>query len=165
MTWIDIIFGHGKDLNALQMSCRAIVCFFLTLLFLRIAGIRTFGKKSAFDTVIIIMLGSILSRAAVGASPFIATSIACFVFAMVHWLLGKLSYYSDFIGQIVKGDKLSLYKDGVENKKNMGRASISKKDLEEALRLTINDTDWQKVNEMILERTGDISVITNKIGD
>ncbi len=159
MTWIDIIFGHGKDLNALQMSCRAIVCFFLTLLFLRIAGIRTFGKKSAFDTVIIIMLGSILSRAAVGASPFIATSVACFVFAMVHWLLGKLSYYSDFIGQIVKGDKLSLYKNGTENKKNMGRASISKKDLEETLRLTINDTDWQKVNEMFLERTGEISVI------
>jgi quercetin dioxygenase-like cupin family protein len=52
----------GKDLNSLQMTCRAIVSFFLTLVLIRIAGIRTFGKKTPFDNVVAIMLGSIFSR-------------------------------------------------------------------------------------------------------
>jgi uncharacterized membrane protein YcaP (DUF421 family) len=161
MTLIDTLFGHGKDLTVLQMCCRAFITFFLTLLLLRIAGIRTFGKKTAFDNVIIIMLGSILSRAVVGASPFIATSIACLVFVIIHWVLAKLSYFSDFIGHIIKGEKRSLYKDGIQNKKNMMRCAISKKDLEESLRININDTDWEKVKEVFIERSGEISIIKN----
>lgn len=46
------LFGEGKDLNTLQMSCRAAVSFFVALLLIRIAGQRTFGKGSAFDNVV-----------------------------------------------------------------------------------------------------------------
>jgi uncharacterized membrane protein YcaP (DUF421 family) len=91
MEWIKIVFGEGKDLDTLQMSCRAVVAFLITLLLIRIAGIRTFGKKSAFDNVIIIMLGSILSRVVVGASPFIPTTVACLAFVLVHWLRVRIS--------------------------------------------------------------------------
>ncbi|PWT73091.1 MAG: hypothetical protein C5B59_14220 [Bacteroidetes bacterium] len=159
MDWVDTFFGHGKDLNSLQMSCRAIVIFFITLILLRIAGIRTFGKKSAFDNVIIIMLGSILSRAVVGASPFLPTCVSSLAFVLIHWALGKLSYYFDFVGKIVKGEKISLFRNGNLNNKAMRRASISLKDLEEGLRLSLNDSDWAKVKEMFLERGGEISVV------
>ncbi len=76
MDILTTLFGHGKDLDSLQMICRAIVSFFLTLVLIRIAGIRTFGKKTPFDNVITIMLGSIFSRVVVGASPFIPTTLA-----------------------------------------------------------------------------------------
>ena len=164
MTWIDSLFGHGKDLSALQMSCRAIVTFFLTLVFLRIAGFRTFGKKTAFDNVIIIMLGSIFSRVVVGASPFIPTTAACLVFVIIHWALAKLSYYSDFIGYLVKGEKRSLYKDGRENKENMVRSAISKRDLEESLRVETHSNDFTNIEEIFLERNGEVSMI-KKVGD
>jgi hypothetical protein len=42
---------------------------------------------------------------------------------------------------MVKREKRNLYKNGMENKKNMMHSAISKKDLEESLRITINDTD------------------------
>jgi len=95
MHLIHMLFGTGKDLNSLQMVCRAIVSFLITLLLIRIAGIRTFGKRSAFDNVIVIMLGSIFSRVVVGASPFVPTTLACLAFVLVHWLLGWISVRSE----------------------------------------------------------------------
>jgi len=144
MDWILLVFGEGKDLNALQMTSRAVVVFFITLALIRIAGIRTFGKKSAMDNVIIIMLGSILSRAVVGASPFIPTVTGCLAFVFVHRLLAWISLYSDLIGGFVKGEKLSLYANGTFNKKNMRRARISDKDIKEGLRLAINEESLEQ---------------------
>lgn len=162
MEWIKTIFGEGHDLNCLQMSSRAIVTFFITLLLIRIAGIRTFGKKSAFDNVIIIMLGSVLSRVVVGASPFIPTVVGCLAFVLVHWVLGWISLYNDTIGGWVKGERSSLYAGGQENPRNMKNARISHKDLVEGLRLRINDESFDQVKEIFIERNGEISVVKKK---
>jgi len=162
MEWIRIVFGEGKDLAWWQMSSRAVVAFFVTLVLIRIAGIRTFGKKSAFDNVIIIMLGSILSRAVVGASPFIATTVACLAFVLVHWLLARVSVHNDLVGRFVKGERISLYVDGRKNEENMKRSRISDKDLTEGLRLRINDESFEDVKEIFLERNGEISVVKKK---
>jgi len=159
MDLLSTLFGHGKDLNSLQMICRAIVTFCLTLAFLRIAGVRTFGKKSAFDNVIIIMLGSIFSRVVVGASPFIPTTLACLAFVLVHSLLGWLAFHSDTIGRWIKGEKSLLYSNGTEQEKNMRTARISRKDLLEAVRKELHHTDLQQVAEIYIERSGELSVI------
>ncbi len=159
MQVIHTIFGQGHDLNSLQMVCRSILAFIMTLLLIRIAGIRTFGKHSAFDNVIIIMLGSIFSRVVVGASPFLPTTLACLAFVMVHWLLGWISLRNDTIGAIVKGEKASLYNNGIQNKSNMRRAGVSEKDLLESVRLRINTDSLDQVKEIIIERNGEMSVI------
>ena len=49
MEMIDELFGHGTDLNSLQMTVRAIVIFFVTLLLIRFTGMRVFGIKTAFE--------------------------------------------------------------------------------------------------------------------
>jgi uncharacterized membrane protein YcaP (DUF421 family) len=162
MEWLKILFGEGKDLDALQMSCRAVVAFIITLALIRIAGIRTFGKKSAFDNVIIIMLGSILSRVVVGASPFVPTVVACLAFVAVHWLLARVSVNNDRIGKWVKGEKSSLYADGQFNIENMKRSRISDKDIKEGLRLQINDESLDQVKEIFIERSGEISIVKKK---
>ncbi len=159
MQLIHTIFGTGKDLDSLQMICRAVVAFVLTLVLIRIAGIRTFGKRTAFDNVIVIMLGSIFSRVVVGASPFVPTTLACVAFVLVHRLLGWTSVRSDVIGRLVKGEKLILYADGRPNEENMRKAMVSEKDLRESVRLRINSDDLFQVKEIIIERNGDISVI------
>ncbi len=159
MDILHTLFGEGKDLNSLQMVCRATLSFFLTLILIRIAGIRTFGKKTAFDNVIVIMLGSIFSRVVVGASPFIPTTLACLAFVLIHRLLAWVSLYNDTIGRWIKGEASSLYADGKKNEKNMRAARISDKDLLESVRQQINDDDLYGVKEIIQERNGEVSVI------
>lgn len=159
MALIDTLFGHGKDLDSLQMVCRSVVAFFLTLIMIRIAGIRTFGKKTPFDNVIIIMLGSIFSRVVVGASPFIATTLACFVFVGIHRLLALISFYNDTIGGWIKGEASTLYSDGRRNQRNMRSASVSDKDLMESVRRQIHEDSFDNVRAIVQERNGEVSVV------
>ena len=84
MQIIDQLFGHGKDLNMLQMGCRAFCMFFITLAFIRISGMRSFGSKSAFDNIIVLILGAILSRAVVGVSPVFPIITAGFILSITH---------------------------------------------------------------------------------
>src|SRR5665213_2533923 len=104
------IWGRGSDLNCLQMSCRAAACFFIALILIRFTGMRVFGIKSAFDTCIIIMLGAVLARAVVGASPFIPTILASAALVIVHKIIAHISVGNQFISHLVKGKPLSLYK-------------------------------------------------------
>jgi uncharacterized membrane protein YcaP (DUF421 family) len=159
MDILHTLFGEGRNLNSLQMSCRAFVSFFLTLALIRVAGIRTFGKKTPFDNVIIIMLGSIFSRVVVGASPFIPTTLACLMFVVIHRFLAWASLYSDWVGRWVKGEASSLYSDGQLNRRNMRAARVSDKDLRESVRQCINEDDFLHVKEIVQERNGEISVI------
>ena len=158
------LFGEGKELNALQMGDRAFVMFFITLGLIRLAGMRAFGQKSAFDMIIVIMLGAILSRAVTGASAFWPTVVAGTVLAIVHRILGLLSMYNETIGYIVKGRKIILYKNNNLVKNNMMKCAISYKDLQEEVRLILNETTMDNVEEIFMERSGKISIIKKKNG-
>jgi uncharacterized membrane protein YcaP (DUF421 family) len=159
MEIIDQLFGHGTELNSLQMSVRAIVIFFVALLLIRFTGMRVFGIKSAFDTCIMIMLGAVLSRAVVGASPFIPTIVASAFLVVVHKIIARLSVNNQFISHLVKGKPLSLYKDGILNGENLKRCALSYGDVMEEIRRSTNQNSLDNIEEIFMERTGEISVI------
>ena len=156
---IHTLLGEGTKLDALQMGCRALSMFFITLLLIRISGMRAFGQKSAFDSIIVIMLGAILSRAVVGVSPFVPTVIASSVLAIVHRLIAIAAVYSDKIGRLVKGEKNILYKENQVIKKNMLLCSVSMKDMLEEIRLRTNQETLENILQVTMERSGKISVI------
>lgn len=159
------LFGEGKDLNALQMGCRSFILFFITLALIRLAGMRAFGQKSAFDSIIVIMLGAILSRAVAGASAFFPTIIAGIVLAIIHRLLAIATIYNEKLGYIVKGEKTLLYKNDTILKKNMFRCSVSYKDLMEEVRLQLNETSLENVWEIYMERSGKLSIVKKRVDE
>src|ERR1700761_1893171 len=106
------IFGQGKDLSALQMSCRGIVSFLTALILLRISGRRSFGLKTPLDNIIVILLGAVMSRAVVGASPFIPVVTSCLAIALMHRLFSALIANSKAFGHFVEGEKIPLFEDG-----------------------------------------------------
>jgi len=156
------LWGRGSDLNCLQMSCRAAACFFIALILIRFTGMRVFGIKSAFDTCIIIMLGAVMGRAVVGASPFIPTICASTVIILIHKIIAELSVKNQAISHLVKGKPLSLYKDGILNDRNMRKCAVSYGDVMEEIRIKLNQNGLQNIEEIFMERTGKISVIEKK---
>lgn len=159
MNFLNELFGHGSDLNSLQMSMRAIVIFFIALVLIRYTGMRVFGIKTAFDTCIIIMLGAVLARAVVGASPFIPTIVASTALVIVHKIIATISVNNQFISHLVKGKPLSLFKNGILNDKNLKKCSLSFGDVMEEVRLEMHQNGMDNIEEILMERTGKISVI------
>ena len=159
MEIIDSLYGHGRNLNALQMSIRAVTVFFIALVLVRLAGMRVFGIKSAFDVCIVIMLGSVLSRAVVGVSPFVPTIVASTVLMILHKIIARISVSNQSISHLVKGKPISLYKDGILNKENLRKCALSYGDVLQEIRLTLNEDSLDNIDEIFMERTGNISVI------
>ena len=56
----------AKELGAAHMALRAVVVYAVTLVFVRLAKKRFMGHATAFDVILGIMLGAIVSRAITG---------------------------------------------------------------------------------------------------
>ena len=118
---------------------------------------RIFGKKSSFDTIIVIMLGAVLARGIVGASPFFSTVAAAIVMIAINRLLAMICMKSYRFACIMKGAPLLLYEDGNIIWKNMRAASLSKEDLMESLRLETNKDSLDGIVKVQMETNGRIS--------
>lgn len=155
------VIGEGEDvLTPLQMSIRAAIVFIIALIFIRITGRRAFGQRSAFDMVMGILLGAILSRSVIKSDiPFFGPIAAAGVICFLHFALALITTYSGTFGEIVKGRAKVLYKDGQKNRKHMHGSFITDRDLKEGMRKTANVDDESKIEEAWLERDGSISVI------
>jgi uncharacterized membrane protein YcaP (DUF421 family) len=159
MNTIDLLFGRGQDLTALQMSIRAFVTFIILLVLIRIAGRRTFVKRSAFDSIVTIMLGAIIARGVVGASPYIPTVAASVVIVALHRTIAWLSVKSKKFELIVKGIYMKLYQDGAIIGNNLEKTGMSENDLHESLRLETKKLTLAEIDIAFIETNGRISFI------
>ena len=160
----NTVFGiHDQSLTWWQMSVRAIGVFFAALFIIRVGSHRIFGKNTAFDIVLGIIYGSVLSRAITGNSPFWPTLAAAFTLVMLHKGLAALAYHTDVgFGNMIKGRPQVLVKDGQLQEKAMRKNSVTRNDLLEAVRSSGAITDLELVDQAYLERSGEISIILKK---
>ena len=141
------------------MGIRAIIIFLIALVLIRFSGRRTFGMLYHFDNVISVLLGAILSRAVIGASPFLSTVIAAFVIVFLHRFFAWIALYNDVFGSLIKGNAKIIYKDEKIIRNNMKRFFITDKDLIEEIRLQGSVESLDEIKSAYVERDGKISII------
>jgi uncharacterized membrane protein YcaP (DUF421 family) len=154
-----VLFGDGRNLDPLQMALRAIAVFVIALVLIRVSGRRSFGQRSPFDSVVVILLGATLSRAIVGASPFVSTVIASFAIVMCHRILAWGCMRSRRFERLVGGVEREVYRNGAFNDHEMRAALITSTDVQESVRQKTGSRTMDNVAAAILERNGEVSVI------
>lgn len=162
MNTIDFLFGKGEHLNTLQMCVRAFVMFMIMLVLIRFAGMRTFAKRSPFDTIVTIMLGAILARGVVGASNFVDTIVASGVMVVMHRAVAWLSVKSKKFERLIKGSYIKLYNDGAIIIDALEKTGMSENDLHESLRLETKKLTLAEIDTAFLETNGRISFILKR---
>ena len=112
MTWISDIFGETNYLGVWQECARAALVFAYGLALVRIAGRRVFGKWSALDIIVSIIVGSNLSRAITGSAPLLGTLVATTALMALHWVLAMSAARWPALSHLVEGCAVSLGQGG-----------------------------------------------------
>ncbi|MES2559292.1 MAG: YetF domain-containing protein [Bacteroidota bacterium] len=156
------VIGEVPDLTFLQVGIRGFVVFIIALALLRLAGRRAFGMGTAFDNVICMLLGAVLSRAVVGASPFMPTVTGAVVIVAFYRLFAWLSLKSHRFGKLVKGESELIYENGKMNREHMNHCLVTEKDLLERVHHEAHVDSLEDIDKAYLERDGAISVIKKR---
>jgi uncharacterized membrane protein YcaP (DUF421 family) len=139
------------------MAMRATAVFVLTLALIRLAGRRSLGQHRAFDTCTTVLIGSLLSRAVVGVSPFWPTVAAGATIVLLHRIVAVASLRWPWFESLISGDKRELVKDKRRDEEEMRKGLITGRDLDEAVRKK-SGNESAPLERAVLERDGSITV-------
>lgn len=148
-----------QELGTLQMVLRACAVYVFTLLVIKAAKRRFMGKSSAFDVVMIIILGSVISRAINGSAPFWPTLGACIALIVMHRIVSWLTFHVAPFARFVEGEARPLVADGRLDWNEMRKHDITEQDLHAALRQSMNCDDLSQAKAIVLEPNGRLSVV------
>jgi uncharacterized membrane protein YcaP (DUF421 family) len=151
--------GKPTELTLLQISIRGLIIFAVGLAIVRIGDRRSLSEKTAFDAIFIVLVGSMLSRAINGTGAFFTTIAASVVLMGIHRVCAYGACKSHSFGKLLKGQAITLVRDGRIDRAQMRSCLVSEHDFEEDLRLDGKTEDVSSIALARLERSGDISFI------
>lgn len=149
---------ESKHLTLPQMGLRAAIVYVITVLMVRLAKKRFMGRAPAFDVILGIMVGSIVSRAVTGNAPFLPALAATAVLLAMHWQFSGIAMRWHGFGTMVKGRSRILVRKAEVDAPAMRAAHMTEHDLWEDLRGK-GISRLEQVEEARLERSGTLSVI------
>ncbi|MCU7555382.1 DUF421 domain-containing protein [Alteromonas sp. ASW11-19] len=134
------------------------ICWVVILV--RINGLRSFSKMTNFDFVMTIAMGSLLAGASQSTSwsAFFQSGLAMATLFLVQYSTANIRQSSDRFESWMQNAPVILMRDGVILEAALKETRVAKSDLIAKLR-EANVLEFSKVRAVILETTGDISVL------
>jgi uncharacterized membrane protein YcaP (DUF421 family) len=143
--------------RAILLSAIAVVWIVIVV---RVIGLRAFSKMTAFDFVVTVATGSLLAGASQATSwpGFVQPTIAIASLLGVQYVVAKGRLRSSRFQAIVQNSPVLLMFEGKMLNKALSSTRVTKDDLIAKLR-EANALDFSDVKAVVLETTGDISVL------
>ncbi len=144
-------------LRALLLTTAAL---FWVVLLVRLVGLRSFSKMTNFDFVMTIATGSLLAGASQATtwSGFAQIILAMASLFLIQYVTARLRRSSPNIQKILQNKPVMLMRNGKIIEAALTQTRVARSDLLAKLR-EANALDLNKVQAVVLETTGDISVL------
>jgi len=126
----------------------------------RIVGLRSFSKMTSFDFVMTIATGSLLAGAAQSTSwsGFAQAMLAMAGLFFVQYAIARLRKISVMFKDVIQNEPILLMRNGKIIQSALQETRVAESDLIAKLR-EANAIDMTKIKAVVLETTGDISVL------
>lgn len=150
--WFDISLTQ-----VMGIFLSVILMYIAIIVLIKINGLRSFSKMSGHDFAVTIAIGSILGASVLQKDPSISQAIISIVALFIiqslfsFWRITRPS-------NIVENKPLLLMKDGKILDENLTKSKVTHADLIAKLR-EANVTQMKQVKAVVLEQTGDVSVL------
>src|SRR3954466_6277474 len=103
---------QASQLTTGQVCARAFVVYIVLIAYVRFGKKRFLGRATAFDAILVIVIGLIGSRAISGTAPFFPSLAGTLTLIVVHWVISFFAQRYRFVGYLTKGRYTSLIKKG-----------------------------------------------------
>ncbi len=152
-----------KDLNELPaVFIGTILIYVSILIFTRIFGLKSFAKMTGFDFLNTIAIGNLLAMSVATSNPTLLTGILLIgILYLINFTITYFQFKSEKFRNLTDNTPLLLMKEGEFLKDNMSQAKITMDELRGKLR-EANVLSLQEVRAVVLETTGDVSVLHGK---
>ncbi|WP_339636436.1 YetF domain-containing protein [uncultured Sulfitobacter sp.] len=155
-----MFFDHVPlDILARALFLSAIALTWVVFV-VRVIGLRTFSKMTAFDFVATVATGSLLAGACQATTwpEFAQPTLAISALLGAQFVIAKLRQASDGFEEVVQNEPVILMRDGVIFDAALRETRVARADLIAKLR-EANALRFLDVRAVVLETTGDISVL------
>jgi uncharacterized membrane protein YcaP (DUF421 family) len=160
--WLDTIFGlhasRASELGIAQACARAFIVYLVLIAYVRFGKKRFLGEATAFDAILVIVIGSLASRGIAGNAPLGPTLAATLVLIAMHWVMSYFTSNWPALSSLLKGRDTVLIKNGRIDHQAMSGSHMAMDDLEQDLRQQ-GVGNPRDVKEARLERSGRVSVV------
>lgn len=126
----------------------------------RFIGLRSFSKMTAFDFITTVATGSLLANAASASTwiAFIVANAAVLALLGTQAIIAAMRVRSVGWFGVMENEPILLMRDGEMLPENMKKSRVSADDLRAKLR-EANALEFSRIRAVVLETTGDISVL------
>ncbi len=130
------------------------------VLLVRIVGLRSFSKMTNYDFVMTLATGSLLANGSQASdwTSFTQSMLAIATLFAVQVALSRARMMSPGFENLLENQPTLLMRDGEFLDDALASCRMTRSDLAEKLRMA-SVTDYTQVRAVILETTGDVSVI------
>lgn len=148
----------GSSWNDLFFAVVAAVLIYATVIAAsRIVGLRSFSKISSFDFAMTVAVGAIIGRVVLVDVSLLTGVVTLITLFALQWLVSK-GRRRIGLDRIVDNQPVVLYIDGTLRQHAVRRCRLAEQDILEQVRQN-GFTHLDDVDAIIMERTGDISVM------
>lgn len=152
----DFPFAEAA-IRGLLLSAASIIW---VIVLVRLNGLRTFSKMTNFDFAMTIAVGSLIATGAQTTSwtSFVQILAAILGLVLVQRFTASLRMISGGFSKVVQNTPIILMRDGVMIDDALKHTRVARDNLVAKLR-EANVLDFTQVRAVVLETTGDISVL------
>lgn len=146
--------------SALRGGVLATLAIAWVVTLVRVNGLRSFSKMTSFDFVMTVAMGSLVASSSQSTNwnAFLQSSVAMAALFIVQFSAAFARTSSDKLKRIMQNEPVILMRDGVISDDALARTRVSRDDLIAKLR-EANVGEFSSVHAVVLETTGDISVL------
>ncbi len=155
------MFVSQPTLDAIFRGCvLAALAIVWVVILVRVNGLRSFSKMTSFDFVMTVAMGSLVASASQSTTwiTFLQSLASMAALFVVQFSAAFARKSSKKLKRIMQNEPIILMRDGMIFDNALAQTRVSKDDLIAKLR-EANVCDFSSVHAVILETTGDISVL------
>ncbi|GAB3339845.1 DUF421 domain-containing protein [Marivirga atlantica] len=141
-----------------ETAAASFIIFIVIIVATRIIGLRSFAKFTAYDFAFTVAIGSIISSTLTSSTSVVHGAVAIVSLLLLTFIFSFLQRAFKKLSSLISNKPLLLMDGGEILHENLKYARIEKTQLIAKLR-EANVIDYSQVKAVVLEATGDISVL------